>query len=132
MLFRSNNEDAAKKGRTAKGDKHGTKTHPEKVSRGDNHYSKTHPEKLARGDKNGARLHPEKLARGDRSGSRLHPEKLARGENHTNSKLSETNVREIRVEYAQGETTLVALSRKYGVSHVLIDNVVKRKAWKHI
>jgi len=59
-----NNRDRAAKGRTARGDRHGFRLHPEKVARGDRNGSRTHPEKVARGDKHWSRRHPEKLARG--------------------------------------------------------------------
>jgi hypothetical protein len=48
-----NTADKIKKGRQAKGDRHGSRTHPERLARGYKHGSKTHPERWARGEKNG-------------------------------------------------------------------------------
>lgn len=56
---------------------------------GERHYSKTNPEKLATGSRNG---------------SRKHPERLLRGETHHSAKLTEDDVLEIRKLYAIGFT----------------------------
>jgi hypothetical protein len=50
----------------------------------------------ARGERNGSRLHPERRARGDRHGSRTHPERLPRGEDHARAKLTVQDVIEVR------------------------------------
>lgn len=47
-----NSNDAVSKGRQAKGEKHGSRLHPEKVTRGDKHWSHLHPEQK-RGELNG-------------------------------------------------------------------------------
>ena len=47
-----NNRDCMKKGRTAHGDRHYSKTHPEKVARGDRHSSRTRIECRPRGENN--------------------------------------------------------------------------------
>ena len=61
---------------------------------------------VARGDKHGSRLHPERLARGDKNGARLHPERLARGEKNANAKLTEDTVKEIRILREFGYTQM--------------------------
>ena len=61
-----NVKDKVRKGRQAKGERHGSITHPEKLARGDKHYSRINPEKLVRGERHWARAYPEKLARGKR------------------------------------------------------------------
>lgn len=76
-----NSEDKVRKGRQSKGPSHGVKM---------------------RGDRNGSRLHPESMARGDRSGARLHPERLVRGEKQHCAKLTEFDVVEIRRLRASG------------------------------
>lgn len=112
-----NARDAASKGRTASGDRHGSRTHPECVPRGSNHSSHTHPERIPRGNAHWSRRHPEIVARGERSGS---------------CKLTELVVRAIRTEYAAGHTTHLALSQKYGVNPVQIHRVIKRTRWAHV
>lgn len=69
-----NSDDKVRKGRQAKGERHGSRTHPECVPRGDQHPSRTHPECLRRGD-----LHPQ-------------------------AQLTETQVLEIRTQYGMGAT----------------------------
>lgn len=127
-----NSADMVAKGRQATGERHMSRTRPDKLRRGDNHPSRLHPERLARGDKSGARLHPERLARGDRNGARLYPERLRRGEQHERHKLTEQAVREIRALYAAGDYTQVQLGERYGVTSVLIGYVVRRKIWRHV
>lgn len=48
-----NSQDAIRNGKTARGERSGARTHPEKVPRGDKHYAKLNPEKLARGERSG-------------------------------------------------------------------------------
>jgi len=69
---RDNAQDAARKGRTASG------------------------------DRNGKRLHPERYPHGDNHPMRLHPELVTRGERNGRAKLTDDNVREIRTLAAQG------------------------------
>lgn len=56
---------------------------------------------------------------------------LIAGEFNKNSKLTETQVREIRERRASGATT-VALAAEYGVTTPLISYIVKRRIWKHV
>lgn len=72
-----NMKDMASKGRSCLGDRHGSKTHPERV---------------ARGDRQAFRLHPESIPRGDKHGSKTKPWSIIHGENHYASKLSESDV----------------------------------------
>lgn len=50
----------------------------------------------ARGDKHGLRVHPERRARGRRQGAYTKPEKRCKGEGHGNHKLTNSRVRFIR------------------------------------
>jgi hypothetical protein len=129
-----NIRDMASKARSnpPRGDRNGSRLHPERRPRGDNHYARLHPERLARGNKSGARLHPERLARGDRNGSRLHPESRPRGEINSNAKLTAANVIDIRARYAAGGITLKELAVEFGVTFGLIGHIVNRRSWKHI
>lgn len=45
-----NNRDAANKGRTAIGDRNGTRTKPERLLRGDSHWLRRNPEKSIKGE----------------------------------------------------------------------------------
>lgn len=53
--------------------------------------------------------------------------KTSRGENHSNAKLTNSAVREIRKS-----GNAVQLSKKYGVAHRTIRSVLLKKTWKHI
>lgn len=77
---------------------------------------------------------PPGQACGKRNGTYTHPETRHRGEKNGNSKLTANNVQSIRSLYVRNskEFGLKALARVYGVSHVLIANIVNRTTWKHI
>lgn len=142
-----NMRDCAEKGRTATGDRHGSRTHPERLVRGDqhwsrirpesllrgdNHYSRVHPERLARGERHGSNTHPERLARGERNGAYTHPERRARGERHGSAKLTAAHVREIRALYLYEKYSQGELGVRFGVSKTHIGRIVRFKGWKHI
>ena len=57
---------------------------------------------------------------------------LGKGEGHLMAKLSENDVRDIRSEYALGNTSHRKLGRKYGVDKSLIGRIIKRKLWKNV
>jgi hypothetical protein len=112
-----NNCDAATKGRTAIGDRNGRHTHPERTARGNRNGSHTHPEKRARGERNGRYTHPEKAPRGERNGS---------------SKLTETQVREMRLRHQQDKVTAKMLAAEYGLAKQNIYRILSGKNWSHV
>lgn len=113
---KDNLSDAAKKGRMARGDRHGWVTHPESKPTGDRNGSRTKPERLPRVDDSPSRKHPERLARGSRSGM---------------AKLNEEKVKQIRSLRAGG-AKIVDLATTFGVSHPLISHICLRRIWKHV
>ncbi|HUW45137.1 MAG TPA: HNH endonuclease [Dehalococcoidia bacterium] len=52
-----------------------------------------------------------------------------RGEQNGNSKLTETQVREIRARYAMGNVTQASLAEEYGVTHGMVGYIVSREYW---
>ena len=104
-----NMRDASRKGRSAAGDRHGLRLHPERA---------------ARGDRNGSRTHPERRPRGEKQG--LHQ----RGERNHAAKLTAADVLEIRSR--AGTVSNAAQARVYGVSKNLIGQIIKRKAWRYV
>lgn len=70
-------------------------------------------------------------ASGDRSGARLHPEKWARGIKHHNSKLTESDVINIRCLWASGWKR-ADIGRRYGITPQNVRCIVRRLNWKHI
>ncbi len=98
---------------------------------GERHGSKTHPERVARGDRAGPRLRPETRPRGDAHGLRIHPERAVRGERQHLARLTAAAVVEIRRRHAAGESQ-GALAREHGVSWGTVWHVVQRKTWRHV
>ena len=54
-----------------------------------------------------------------------------RGERNVQSKLTEDDVREMRIANAGGES-LASLGRRYGVSYTTIQKAVQRRSWGHV
>jgi len=51
---------------------------------------------------------------------------------HSRAKLTEDQVREIRILYATGNFTQRELALQFGVDHSTIGYIVRRQMWKHI
>lgn len=111
-----NNADRHAKGRDAKGDRNGSRTHPERYPVGDAHYS---------------RLHPELVPRGERHWTRKGADPLPRGEGHHLTSLHNEDVVAIRRRAAAGEVQK-RLAREYRVSEKTISRIVRRETWRHV
>jgi len=98
-------------------------------ARGDRHGSRTKPERLARGDRNGSRTKPERLLRGDVHPARLRPERLARGERSGQAKLTVDKVFDIRRRIDDGETN-AAIARAYGLHKNTIRRIRLGETWR--
>lgn len=107
---RDNMQDAARKGRC------GPQVSPETRPRGDNHYMRRRPE---------LRLY------GDRNPSRLHPECLRRGESAPWSRLTEDDVRNIRLLSIDGVPQRV-IAHRYAIAQQVVSEIVRRKIWRHV
>jgi hypothetical protein len=116
---KQNVADMVAKGRQARGTRHGSKTHPERMNQ-------------PKGDQHWTRLHPEWLARGDQNGSRTHPERLVQGVDVSLAKLTEADVRVIRKRYSTKVTTHAIIAADYSVSAGAIRSIVTGKTWRHI
>ncbi len=57
---------------------------------------------------------------------------MARGEAHSNAKLSEDTVREIRTVYAKGGVRMKDLASQYGVSFGAIQAIIAGRTWKGV
>jgi len=86
----------------------------------------------AKGHQNGVYTHPEKRARGQHSGAYTHPEKVLKGEKNGTSKLTETDVIEIRRRWSAGSVTQTKLAFDFNVSQATVWHIIFRKNWKHI
>ena len=85
------------------------------IKKGRSHYSR------------GSRKHCKQ--HGNHSGKHYnHP----KGEKHYSSKLTEQQVKEIRLKYKPFEYSPYRLAEEYNVSCQSIKKIVKRQTWKHI
>ena len=57
--------------------------------------------------------------------------KILKGETHPRSKLTATDIQDIRKRFAQGETQ-AAIARSYAVNSSHISDIIHRKRWAHI
>jgi len=73
----------------------------------------------------------KRMAAGERNGTRRHPEKLARGSRQGLSKLTESQVQDIRKLRKQG-ATLKQLAAMANVSIATIGYVCNGSTWKHV
>ena len=55
-----------------------------------------------------------------------------KGGKNGRSKLTETQVREIKIKYANGDITYQQLALEYGVCETSIRGIINRKYWNHI
>lgn len=142
---KDNMADKARKGRSAKGDTHGSKTRPERVRRGATHGMAilTEPDVVAI---RVSELSDEALAasygvsvsaieyarlRGWRhvavEAVKRAPRSV-RGTANPRAKLTDQDVRDIRVS----TETLVSCAARYGVHFSLVSRIRKRLAWRHV
>ncbi len=70
--------------------------------------------------------------KGHRHMTHLYPELRLKGERNPSCKLTEKQVIEIREKYETGNFTMKQLGDIYGVDAGHINNIQKRKTWKHI
>jgi hypothetical protein len=71
------------------------------------------------------------MASGSRNGSVTHPERRRRGTRNTEAKLTDEQVLKIREMYASGANRNL-LARQFEMSWPEINNIVKRRNWRHI
>lgn len=57
---------------------------------------------------------------------------LQRGSQHHDAKVTEAQVREIRLRYALGRVTMECLAAEYGLSQTAVSQMVRRKTWRHV
>lgn len=99
---KQNMEDAARKGRTARGDRHGWKTHPESIPRGDKHGWYTSPESRPYGEKNGM------------------------------SRLFKEQVLLIRKIYQEGDTSQQRIANQFNIGQRTVSDIVRYISWRDV
>lgn len=99
---------------------------------GDQHYSRRKPWLMARGDRSGSRLHPQTHMLGDNNPVRRRPDLIPRGDARNFAKLNGDKVVEIRKRHARGDVQYLQLAEEFNVSPSTIRKIVLRLKWKHI
>lgn len=89
----------------------------------------TRLENMQHAFKNGLAKRPPN---GEQHNSKTHPDTFPRGESHGNAKLTDSDVRAIRSEYATGTISQPQLAKRYSVSLKVIWMVVNHVTWKHV
>ncbi len=56
----------------------------------------------------------------------------ARGSSSPNAKLTDDQVRDIRLRYAAGGISQTVLGAEYGVVHTVVGKIVRREMWRHV
>lgn len=119
-LFAGTNTDNIRdrdfKKRQASGDRVGRRLYPERYPKGDDHPFRKDPSLCARGDKNG---------------SRVHIERMSRGIGHTNAKLTEKDVLEIRALGRAGHS-YKSIAAQFGLVKSTPWFIITRRTWKHL
>lgn len=122
-----NMDDRSERGRTAVGDRNGSRTKPECLNpaRGDQHGSKSYPERFV------GPMHP---ASGSRNGAYTKPECVNKGEEHGMAVLTDKDVQEIRQKYKKRSRVFGApgLAKQYGVSSSTIYDILYNRNWRHL
>jgi hypothetical protein len=78
---------------------------------------------------------PENLSWGSRLENMMDMKSHGRhnhGQRHSQAKLRDVDVREIRRLYAAGEMNMPEIGRRFGVTDGHVCNIVNRKAWSHL
>lgn len=70
--------------------------------------------------------------KGARNGAYTKPERMPRGEAHGCSKLTSSQVAEIRALFTTGRITRKEIAVQFGVDRSTINRIINRKIWKHI
>jgi hypothetical protein len=112
----ANMADKVAKGRQAKGETHGSRTHPEAFKG----PTPTRPVPQ-----------PRRKPVAPAAGMHAHPEARRPGESNGNSRLTAEQVRALRADIAGG-TSQRAVGRKYGVSQTAVRLIVRRVLWRSV
>ncbi len=97
----------------------------------DNQQDAVKKGRIAVGDESWASLHRETLVQGIRQHFKEHSGARA-GEQNSHARLTELDVKDIRLKFSLGKATRADLAREHGVTWTQIDWIIKRKSWTHV
>jgi DNA-directed RNA polymerase specialized sigma subunit len=63
---------------------------------------------------------------------KVQKERHSHGESHGMHRLSEEDVRAIRLRYAAGGVSQTTIAREYGVDQSHVSEIIRRVRWKHV
>lgn len=95
------------------------------------HGAQVDPSRLSRGIRH-SNILKRVCARGDAHGLRLNPEAAARGSNQGSSRLTQSQVVEIRDKFVPRKYSQSKLAKEYSVGQTAISNIITRKTWNHV
>lgn len=98
----------------------------------DNMKDMTRKGRSAIGERHVSRLHPERLARGDRHGLRLNPDRAPMGERNGNAKLTGEIIQQVRIACSKPGAMQKDVAAQLGLTTQTVNKIVLRKTWKHI
>lgn len=88
--------------------------------------------RAAQGEKNGSRLYPEKRARGESHWWAKGKQHHHQGTKNGRSKLTDDDVRKVRELWNTKQYTQRQIGKMFGVSDVVVGNIVLGKSWTHV
>lgn len=88
--------------------------------------------RTAKGARHGSQTHPERLARGDRHGTRIHPSYMPKGEEVWNSRFKEDDVRKMKSMYESGEFKQWQIADIFKTRQGCISKILNGGTWKHV
>lgn len=112
-----NMRDMARKGRAARGERHGSKTHPERIVRGEQHHFRLRPECHPCGLTHGAYTKPESRRTGTKNGRAV---------------VDESTVLAMRKRRDVDKIPVKRIAAEFGVAWQTVYCIVARSTWKHL
>lgn|GEM_PF-1590971 len=71
-------------------------------------------------------------ARGERNGAKIHPDRLKRGSLNPQSKINESNVKDIINLYTIDKLSSTIIAKRFKISSSTVLSVVNKKTWRHV
>ena len=98
----------------------------------DNHADMCNKGRNAKGEKHGSKTCPEKVAKGCRNGAHTHPEKVKRGVDHFKAKLTESKVVELHRLVRDEHRTIREAAVLLNIPKGTAQDAITGKTWAHI